>query len=61
MLETPVLNEAELEAVKTSGFETAALSTLFEITAGPQGLETAVRHLCDQAAEAVGAGKKVLI
>ncbi|HEY9822836.1 MAG TPA: glutamate synthase large subunit [Candidatus Sericytochromatia bacterium] len=61
MLETPVLNEAELEAVKTSGFETAALSTLFEITAGPQGLEAAVRHLCDQAAEAVGAGKKVLI
>jgi glutamate synthase (ferredoxin) len=61
MLETPVLNEAELEAVKTSGFETAELSTLFEIPAGPQGLEVAVRKLCDQAAEAVGAGKKILI
>ncbi len=61
MLETPVLNEAELEAVKTSGFETAKLSTLFEIAAGPQGLETAVRNLCDRAAEAVSAGKKILI
>ncbi len=61
MLETPVLNEAELEAAKTSGFETAELSTLFEIAAGPQGLETAVRKLCDQAAEAVGAGSKILI
>ncbi len=61
MLETPVLNEAELEAVQTSGFETATLSTLFEIAAGPQGLEAAVRNLCNQAAEAVGAGKKVLI
>ncbi len=60
-LETPVLNEAELEAVKTSGFDTAELSTLFEIAAGPQGLEAAVLRLCDQAAEAVRAGKKILI
>jgi glutamate synthase (ferredoxin) len=60
-LETPVLNEVELEAVKTSGFETAELSTLFEITTGPQGLEAAVRNLCDRAAQAVGAGKKILI
>ena len=61
MLETPVLNEAELEEVKTSGFDTAELSTLFEIATGPQGLEAAVRSLCAQAAEAVGAGKKILI
>jgi glutamate synthase (ferredoxin) len=60
-LETPVLNEADLETVKTSGFETAELSTLFEIPAGPQGLEAAVRSLCDRAAQAVGAGKKILI
>ncbi len=60
-LETPVLNDAELAAVKNSGFETAELSTLFEIAAGPQGLEMAVRKLCDQAAEAVGAGQKILI
>lgn len=60
-LETPVLNEIELEAVKTSGFDAAELSTLFEIATGPQGLEVAVRNLCDKAAEAVGAGKKILI
>jgi glutamate synthase (ferredoxin) len=56
-----VLNEVDLEAVKASGFETAELSTLFEITAGPQGLETAVRNLCDRAAQAVASGKKILI
>ncbi|HEY9749678.1 MAG TPA: glutamate synthase-related protein, partial [Allocoleopsis sp.] len=60
-LETPVLSEADLDAVKTSGFETAELSTLFEISAGPQGLEAAVRNLCDRATEAVSAGKKILI
>jgi glutamate synthase (ferredoxin) len=60
-LETPVLNEADLEAVKASGFETAELSTLFEIATGPQGLEAAVRRLCDRAAQEVEAGKKILI
>ncbi len=60
-LETPVLNEADLEEVKASGFETAELSTLFEIATGPQGLEAAVGHLCDRAAQEVEAGKKILI
>lgn len=60
-LETPMLNEVDLEAVKASGFETAELSTLFEITAGPQGLETTVRNLCDRAAQSVASGKKILI
>jgi len=60
-LNSPVLNEAELEAVRQSGFETADLDTLFEIAAGPHGLETAVRKLCKQAAEAVRAGNKILI
>lgn len=60
-LETPFLNEADLEVVKTSGFDTAELSTLFAIATGPQGLETAVGNLCDNAVEAVKAGKKILI
>jgi len=60
-LESPILNEAELEAVRQSGFETADLSTLFEIATGPQGLEVAVRALCEQAAATVRAGKKILI
>jgi len=60
-LESPVLNEAELEAVRQSGFETAELTTLFEIAAGPKGLEAAVRKLQSQAAAAVRAGAKILI
>ena len=60
-LETPFLNEADLEVVKTSSFDMAELSTLFAIATGPQGLETAVRNLCAQAVEAVKAGKKILI
>lgn len=61
MLETPVLNEAELAAIHTSEFETTQLSTLYEIATGPQGLEMAVRNLCDKAAQVVSAGTKILI
>ncbi|MEQ9670633.1 glutamate synthase-related protein [Coleofasciculus sp. G2-EDA-02] len=60
-LKTPVLNEAELNAVKTSGFTTTELSTLFEISAGPDGLKNAIDQLCDQADQAVKSGSKVLI
>lgn len=60
-LKTPVLNEAELNAVKTSGFATTELSTLFEISADPDGLKNAIDQLCDQADQAVKSGSKVLI
>jgi len=60
-LNSPVLNEAELESVRQSGFETAEFSTLFEIAAGPKGLEASVHKLQQQAAEAVRAGKKIVI
>jgi len=78
-IDSPVLNEAELEAIRRGGFTkntdqqidhsvkpatdfaTAELSTLFEIAAGPQGLEAAVRKLQAAAAEAVRAGKQILI
>ena len=60
-LESPILSEAELTAVKQSGFASAELSTVFAIAAGPEGLETAVRNLCDQATAAVQSGKKILI
>ncbi|MBE9125704.1 MULTISPECIES: glutamate synthase-related protein [unclassified Coleofasciculus] len=60
-LKSPVLNEAELEVVKTSEFKTTQLSTLFEIATGPGGLEVAVHRLRDQAAEAVKAGSKILV
>ncbi len=60
-LESPVLTEAELDAIKLSGFATAELSTLFEITSGPGGLQAAVQSLQAQAAESVRAGAKILI
>ncbi|MFN6515733.1 MAG: glutamate synthase large subunit [Nostoc sp. CreGUA01] len=60
-LESPVLNEAELEAIKLSGFATAELSTLFAIAHGPEGLQAAVESLQAQAAESVRAGAKILI
>ncbi|MBW4555916.1 MAG: glutamate synthase large subunit [Trichormus sp. ATA11-4-KO1] len=60
-LESPVLMEAELEAMKLSGFATAQLSTLFAIANRPEGLQAAVRSLQAQAAESVKAGAKILI
>ncbi|MCC5638084.1 glutamate synthase large subunit [Nostoc sp. CHAB 5844] len=60
-LESPVLTEAELDAIKVSGFATAQLSTVFAIANGPQGLKAAVQALQAQAAESVRAGAKILI
>lgn len=60
-LESPVLNEAELELLHQSEFEKATFSTLFAIAQGPQGLQQATQQLCQQAAEAVRAGKQILI
>ena len=60
-LESPIINEADLEAIKQSGFETCELSTLFKIADGPGGLEAAVRQLQSAAEAAVQAGKKIVI
>ena len=60
-LESPVLGDVELEQVRQSGLESIELSTLFAVSTGPNGLQRAVTHLCQQAAEAVRSGKKVLI
>ncbi|RCJ41740.1 glutamate synthase subunit alpha [Nostoc punctiforme NIES-2108] len=60
-LESPVLTDSELEAIKLSGFATAELSTLFAIASGPEGLKAAVQSLQAQAAESVRAGAKILI
>ncbi|HTL89097.1 MAG TPA: glutamate synthase large subunit, partial [Leptolyngbya sp.] len=61
LLESPVLSEPELDQIRRSGFETANLSTLFEIAAGPAGLKAAVNKLCDEAAAAVRSGKTILV
>lgn len=60
-LDSPVLNEVELDQLRQSGFETVDLSTFFEVSSGPEGLHRAVTALCQNAVEAVRAGKKVLI
>ncbi len=60
-LESPVLSEPELDQIRRSGLETINLSTLFEIAAGPEGLKAAVSKLCEQAADAVRSGKKILV
>ncbi|MEH2456943.1 glutamate synthase-related protein [Nostoc sp.] len=60
-LESPLLTEVELEAIKLSGFATAELSTLFAIATGPEGLKAAVESLQAQAAESVRAGARILI
>jgi glutamate synthase (ferredoxin) len=60
-IQTPILNTGELEAVKTSGFASRELSTLFSIDEGPQGLENALQRLQTEAAEAVKAGSKILV
>ncbi len=60
-LDTPMLNETELRWIQSSEFQTAELSTLFDITTGPDGLQRAVETLCQQALTAVQAGKEILI
>ncbi|MDX2100285.1 MAG: glutamate synthase-related protein [Leptolyngbyaceae cyanobacterium bins.59] len=60
-LESPILNEGELSSIQNLGFTTAHLSTLFPISAGPEGLQQAVATLCQQAVEVVQSGKEVLV
>ena len=60
-IETPILNNAELEEIKASGFAVTELSTLFDVATGLNGLEAALKKLCNNAAESVKAGSKILI
>jgi glutamate synthase (ferredoxin) len=60
-LDSPVLNDGELDYIRQSDFATASLSTLFKIADGPDGLQHAINTLCQQATAAVREGKKILI
>ncbi|MBE9029372.1 glutamate synthase subunit alpha [filamentous cyanobacterium LEGE 11480] len=60
-IESPVLTEAELNSVKAGVIPSAAISTLYNVAAGPAGLATAVKALCGKAAEQVNAGNQILI
>ncbi len=60
-LTNPVLNELELDEIKAAGLESAEISTLFDLTAGPDGLEKALFGLVKAATDAVKSGAKILI
>lgn len=60
-LESPVLNEAELEIVRQSDFKAATVSTLYSADKGPDGLKVALEALCDRATAAVQAGSEIVI
>ena len=60
-LDSPVLNDGELDYIRKSDFATASLSTLFKIADGPDRLQHAINTLCQQATAAVREGKKILI
>ena len=60
-LESPVLNDEELAAIASSGFKTQALSTLYRIASGPDGLKDAVTQLCAEATTAVKAGVEIIV
>ncbi|MEM6424847.1 MAG: glutamate synthase central domain-containing protein, partial [Cyanobacteria bacterium P01_D01_bin.128] len=60
-LESPVVNEPELEQIRHSGFAVATLSTLYGLNDGPNGLKHAVEVLCQQVDKAVESGHEILI
>ena len=60
-VESPVLNESELKAIRDSEFATETISTIFAVADGPEGLNRAVKSLCDRAVKAVENGKEILI
>ena len=61
-IDSPVLNDAELCLLKDQkSFPATELSTLYKISAGPAGLQTAVEQLCQDAVDAVRSGATILI
>ncbi|OIP68521.1 MAG: glutamate synthase subunit alpha [Oscillatoriales cyanobacterium CG2_30_40_61] len=60
-INSPVLNEAELEALRQSDFPGITLSTLYSLEGGPNGCAIALTQLCEKAAEAVDQGQEIII
>jgi len=60
-LPSPVLNEAELEAIAAHGLSQASLSTLLPVEDGPAGLAQALVRLRDAAEAAVRGGASILV
>ena len=60
-LESPILNEKELEKLNSEIYHSKKLSTLMPVTDGINGLEVNIKRLCYQAEELVLNGCEVLI
>ncbi len=61
-LESPMINDTEMDMIRASDFPTSDISTLFAVESSyGSGLESAVEALCKKAAEAVKAGSQILI
>ncbi|MEL7505811.1 MAG: glutamate synthase large subunit [Cyanobacteria bacterium J06554_1] len=60
-LESPVVNDNELETIRQGKLPVANLSSLYAVGDGPNGLSQAIKALCDQADAAVQAGAEILI
>lgn len=60
-LNSPVINETELTTIRDADFGAQTLSTLYPLSAGPQGLAAAIQNLCAQATAAVQAGQQILV
>jgi glutamate synthase (ferredoxin) len=60
-LDSPILNEAELKAVRDQGLASQTLSTLFGVADGPSSLEASVQRLRSEAEAAVRAGAQILV
>nr|MBX2862178.1 glutamate synthase subunit alpha [Leptolyngbyaceae cyanobacterium MAG.088] len=60
-LDSPVLNDNELELIRQGCLQTATVSTLYAVEDGPDGLASALNVLCVQADAAVKAGAEVII
>ena len=60
-LESPVINDEELANIKKSDFKIIELSTLYQISTGPDGLKDAVNNLCQAATAQVEAGVDIIV
>ncbi|MGB3300342.1 MAG: glutamate synthase-related protein, partial [Phormidesmis sp.] len=60
-LESPVINDREMQTIRQSDFPVSDISTLYVVDKGPASLEAAIKDLCDRAAAQVKAGSQILI
>ncbi|WP_320676117.1 glutamate synthase large subunit [Prochlorococcus sp. MIT 1300] len=60
-IQSPVLNESELNTLSNQKLSTQTISTLVSVEDGPQGLTEAVEKLCKKAENAVLEGVQILI